>query len=219
MPHRTPNSFHPRRHRKVERSTLKRLSVQFLGCNHAPTQHSFSKQGLSLQGNLGWKALRKTHEICLSARSACALLFFLIHWNYSGFTPLQTTAPFGLKSMSQPSRQILPQDREWEPSSINESLFSGSSGFCPWVKAHGAAAQHGHAEKGLEPGQPMAAGIQPAGADRSDLGGARLEGDGFFSTVGFTSHMEEGGGLGWKCKKNPTQPKKTPLNNSGQGFL
>lgn len=72
------------------------------------------------------------------------------------------TALFGLKSMSQPNRQILPQDHEREPSSINESLFSGSSGFCLWVKAHGAAAQRGHTEKGLGPGQPMAAGIQPA---------------------------------------------------------
>lgn len=28
-------------------------------------------------------------------------------------------------------------------------------------KAHGAMVRHGHAEKGLEPGQAMAAGIQP----------------------------------------------------------
>lgn len=36
-----------------------------------------------------------------------------------------------------------------------------------------------------------------------DLAGgeARMEGDGFLTTVGFTAHMEEGGGVGWKCKK------------------
>jgi len=126
------------------------------------------------------------------------------------------TALFGLKSTSQPSRQILPQHREREPSSTNESLFSSSGGFCPWVRAHRAAARHLHAEKGL--GSQLESSL-PELTD-TIWEGARVEGDGFLPTVGFTSHREDGGVVGWKCKgkKKKQTTKKTLLTTRVRVF-
>lgn len=56
----------------------------------------------------------------------------------------------------------------------------------------------------------MAAGIQLELTGTILGGGARIKGDGFFSTVGFTRQTEEGGGAGWKCKKKPKPTLKKP---------
>lgn len=77
---------------------------------------------LGARGNFGVEGAVKFHQICILARSSSTWGFFLIPWNYSGFTPLEMTALTGLKLRSQPSPGILPPDREQEPSCIRGSF-------------------------------------------------------------------------------------------------